>query len=404
MSPVTRPVARSPTGPDSRGSDTSKNLSIDTRVNNVHTWPIPVDSVHKGGRVSDSEGSREHQLLGIYEVAQLAGVSRTVVSNWRARDARFPSPLAELRSGPVFEYQQIKRYLRRRSRHMAHIVSTINLKGGVGKTTTTAALAEFLSAEFGKRVLVIDLDPQTNLTTVLIGEKRWETLNDAGYTLATLFTDALRPDGEEAHFDLEKTLQRQVSPVSEVCSVDLLPSSLDLIDVQDRLGTMSSGRFYSNNPTDLLRKAVRPILDNYDYVLVDCPPNLGIVTLNGLRISDGYIIPTIPDVLSTYGIPQIQKRVRQFAEGIGEDITEIGIVVSKYRAASTLHRNTVDRLNANAELPPIFSRTIPEANDIASSAEYASASTLKQKYGYAGRFDDFRALTAEFIDLVEDQA
>jgi len=170
---------------------------------------------------------------------------------------------------------------------MAHIISTINLKGGVGKTTTTVALAEFLSAEFSKRVLVIDLDPQTNLTTVLIGEDKWQDLNDAGYTLATLFKDALLPQGETPQFDLDKTLQNRVSPVKDVRKVDLLPSSLDLIDVQDRLGTMSSGRFYSNNPTDVLRKAVKPLLDNYDFILVDCPPNLGIVTLNGLRISDG---------------------------------------------------------------------------------------------------------------------
>lgn len=287
---------------------------------------------------------------------------------------------------------------------MAHIISTINLKGGVGKTTTTAALAEFLSAEFRKRVLVIDLDPQTNLTTVLIGEKKWEQLNDAGYTLATLFKDALRPEGEDPQFNLEKTLQKRVSPVQDVRTVDLLPSSLDLIDVQDRLGTMSSGRFYSNNPTDLLRKAVRPILDDYDFVIVDCPPNLGIVTLNGLRISDGYIIPTIPDVLSTYGIPQIQKRVREFAEGIGENIAEIGIVVSKYRSASTIHRTTVNRLKDDPDLPIVFDHVVPEANDIAGAADFVPASTLRQKYGYAGRFDDFRAITQEFIDLVEDKA
>jgi len=287
---------------------------------------------------------------------------------------------------------------------MAHVISTINLKGGVGKTTTTAALAEFLSLEFGKKVLVIDLDPQTNLTTVLIGEERWKELNDKGRTLARLFQDALRPDGEPPAFDLAKTLQHRASPVREVRSLDLLPSSLELIDVQDRLGTMSSGRFYANNPTDLLRRAVRPIIDDYDFVLVDCPPNLGIVTLNGLRISDGYIIPTIPDVLSTYGIPQIQRRVREFADSLGERIAEIGIVITKYRAASTVHRNTIARLQADDELPVVFDSWVPEANQIASSAEFADYGTLRQKYGYQGQFDTFRALTEEFIELVEENA
>ncbi len=352
----------------------------------------------------DQQANGDQDLVGIYEIAELAGVSRTVISNWRNRDDRFPSPAADLRSGPVFRADQIKRYLRRRSRHMAHVISTINLKGGVGKTTTTAALAEFLSAEFGKKVLVIDLDPQTNLTTILIGEKKWQNQNADGRTLATLYTDALRADGAPALFDLDATLQVNVSPVGDVTNVDLLPSSLDLIDVQDRLASMPTGRFFSDNPTDLLRKAVRPILDNYDFVLVDCPPNLGIVTLNGLRISDGYVIPTIPDVLSTYGIPQIQKRVGQFATSIGEDIAEIGIIVSKYRAASTVHQNTVDRLEKDPKLPAVFDQVIPEGNDVAAAAEFVRSQTLRQKYGYSGRFNDFRNLTDEFIKMVEGKA
>lgn len=334
----------------------------------------------------------------------MAGVSRTVISNWRTRDPRFPEPIANLRSGPVFRAGPVRRYLKRRKKHMAHIVSTINLKGGVGKTTTTAALAEFLAGEFDKKVLVIDLDPQTNLTTVLIGEDAWAVLNDDDWTLATLFRDALRPESDESEFDLDKTLQRNVSPVRDVLGVDLLPSSLDLIDVQDHLGTMSPGRFFANNPTDLLRKAVRPILDDYDYVLVDCPPNLGIVTLNGLRISDGYIIPTIPDVLSTYGIPQIQRRIRDFASTISEEIVELGIIITKYRAASTVHRNTISSLQNDENLPVVFDNWVPEANQIASSAEFADYGTLRQKYGYQGQFDTFRAMTEEFIEVVEENA
>jgi chromosome partitioning protein len=344
----------------------------------------------------------DDELIGLFEVADLAGVSRTVVSNWRTRDPQFPEAVAELRSGPVFRTTQITKYLKRRKAHMGYVVSTINLKGGVGKTTTTVALAELLSGEFHKKVLVIDLDPQTNLTTVLIGEDKWKDLNDAGYTLATLFKDALRSEDEEPEFDLAKTLQRRVSPVDAVRSVDLLPSSLDLIDVQDRLGTMSSGRFFSRNPTDLLRRAIKDVLSKYDFVLVDCPPNLGLITLNGLRISDAYVIPTIPDVLSTYGIPQIQGRVRLFADDVGESIEELGIIVSKYRAASTVHQNTVQRMLDDEDLPPVFDSIIPEANQIAASAEFQHYGTLRQRYGYQGQFDAYRALAKEFIDAIEE--
>lgn len=344
---------------------------------------------------------REEDLVGLAEVSEMAHVSKTVVSNWRVRDGRFPSAIADLRSGPVFRRDIIIRYLRRRNKTMAHVISTINLKGGVGKTTTTVGLAELLAVEFNKKVLVIDLDPQTNATTVLIGEDRWRELNNNGHTLATLFKDALRPQDQPAEFDLNATLQRDVSSVGEVRNVDLLPSSLDLIDVQDRLASMPSGQFYSNNPTDLLRRAVKPILDNYDYVIVDCPPNLGIVTLNGIRISESYIIPTIPDVLSTYGIPQIQTRVKAFADNLGETISELGIVITKFRSGSTLHRTTMDRLENDAQLPQVFKTVIPEGNAIAASSEYSSTSTLRQKYAYQGGYEAFRDLASEVIDAAE---
>lgn len=76
---------------------------------------------------------------------------------------------------------------------MAIVISFINLKGGVGKTTTTVAVAEMLAGVFLKRVLVIDLSPQTNATLMLIGEEKWEELNSSNHTLVQLFTDAIEP-------------------------------------------------------------------------------------------------------------------------------------------------------------------------------------------------------------------
>ena len=281
---------------------------------------------------------------------------------------------------------------------MPDVFSTINLKGGVGKTTTTVALAEFMSGRLGKRVLVIDLDPQTNATVMLIGEEKWRKLNEREWTLARLFKDALDPD--DKRFDLEKTLQKTVSNVSEARTIDLLPSSLDLIDVQDRLATVPSGRFYAVNPTELLWRAVKSRLDDYDVVIVDCPPNLGIITLNGLRISRGFIIPTIPDILSTYGIPQILKRVRQFSGEIAESIEPLGVIVTKYQANSTVHRNTIKRLRANGE-PAVFDSIISQSNQFAGAAEYGGRMTLKQKWGYQGLAEKFERLSQEVVDALE---
>ena len=283
---------------------------------------------------------------------------------------------------------------------MTTVISTINLKGGVGKTTLTVALGEFLSEAFGKRVLIIDLDPQTNATTMLIGEDRWEELNEQENTLARLFQDALCEDASECAFDLEETRQRGVSNVRDVRTLDLIPSSLDLIDVQDRLASIPSGRFYTNNPTEVLRRAIRPILDEYDYVLIDCPPNLGLITLNGLRISDGYIIPTIPDVLSTYGIPQIVSRLSEFAESISEPVDPYGIVVTKYQSNSSLHNRTMRSLREDPKYPHVFPTIIPQANAVAESAEFSPVNTLRQKYQYGDRYNQFYSLTSEVMEAV----
>lgn len=336
-------------------------------------------------------------LVSLYEIAEFARVSPSAVANWRKRHNDFPAPVADLRSGPVFQLTQVKAWLRKRKVPMTTVVSVINLKGGVGKTTTTVALAEVLSGAHRKKVLVIDLDPQTNATTMLIGEDKWRELNDNEYTLARLFKDALDPSTKK--FDLAKTLQKNVSNVRDVRSVDLLPSSLDLIDVQDRIASMPSGQFYAENPIDILRKAVKPIIDEYDLVLVDCPPNLGIITLNGLRISAGYVIPTIPDILSTYGIPQIVKRVGDFSNAIAENIEPLGIVITKYRAQSTVHNN-VKRQLATSKDAPLFETVIPENNQIAGAAEFASIATLRQKWGYQGQYDAYDALAAELLKRV----
>jgi chromosome partitioning protein len=346
--------------------------------------------------------SQEDDYVGINEIAEFAKTSRQAVANWRARFKDFPKPVADLKAGPVFRLTQVRAWLRKRKVPMAHVISIINLKGGVAKTTTAVALAETLSSVYGKRVLVVDLDPQTNATTMLIGETRWKMLNEQGFTLATLFKDALQPNNK--HFNLEKTLQKRVSDVQGAERVDLLPSSLDLIDVQDRLATAPMGQFYSLTPTDLLRLSIKSKLDEYDFVLIDCPPNLGIITLNGLRISEGYIIPTVPDVLSTYGIPQILKRVASFASEIAEPIEPLGIIVTKYQVNSTIHINGARELRRDPELPYVFDTMIKQANQIAAAAEYTPGQrrTLKQKYGYgtdlAERYID---LAKEIIGVVE---
>lgn len=334
----------------------------------------------------------DEDYVGIGEIAELAKVSKQAVANWRVRAPDFPKPVVSLASGPVFKLSQVRAWLRKRKVRMAHVIATINLKGGVGKTTTSVGLAETFSAELGKKVLVIDLDPQTNATTMLIGEELWGELNAKGHTLARLFKDALELNNKQ--FKLGSALQKSVSDVTDARTIDLLPSSLDLIDIQDRLHQAPGGKYYANNPVEILSKAVKSIVDDYDIVIVDCPPNLGIITLNGLRIAEGYIIPTIPDPLSTYGIPQITARVQEFSEEIAETIEPLGVIVTKYQAISTVHQNGIKQLKAE-KYAPLFKTVIRQANQLAAAAEHQGGKrTLRQKYS--------SELAGSYIELAKE--
>lgn len=282
---------------------------------------------------------------------------------------------------------------------MAIVIPFINLKGGVAKTTTAVGLAEILTSEFNKKVLLIDLDPQISATNMLIGERQWKECNKQGFTLATLFEEALDPD--ETKFVLEKTLQKNVSNISSAKNLDLLPSSLDLIALQDMLTKIPTGPFYSDNPIEILKKAIRPIKYNYDYIFVDCPPNMGIITLNGLRIANGYLIPAIPDNLSTYGIPYVMNRVKEFSRNLEIKIEALGIVVTKYNDGSHVHKATLEKLKKNRQLY-VFKKVFNQTNRMAHAADYTPRyETFKEKWGSEGQYDAFFNLAEEIIERYE---
>lgn len=285
---------------------------------------------------------------------------------------------------------------------MPTVSSIINLKGGVGKTTITLALAHFLAVEHGKRVLVIDLDPQTNATVCLITEAEWKARDDTGRTLYQLFADQVKGS---RRFDADASIVRDVSNVGAgVKGLDLLPSSLRLIKVQDRVTQITDLENFERGPIFALRDALADLLPYYDNVLIDCPPSLGVVTLNGLAISDSYMIPVVPDTLSILGIPPILDRVEHFSRCTRGNIRALGIIISKIRAQTLLHTEVTRRLREDfveRRFPPVFETMVPESTRIAEAANVtAPVNTLHQKYGNGGPYEELSALTQEYLAYV----
>lgn len=346
------------------------------------------------------------ELVGVAEIAAMAEVSKQAVSNWPHRHDNFPKPMQRLQTGPVWDKEVMARWIKNHKGDPTHVVSFINLKGGVGKTTICTAVAEMLAKEKNKHVLVIDLDPQTNATVGLISEEKWEKLDEAGQTLAQLFMDRLNPDAPPV-FNINDAIVRGVSSVDGgIHRLELLPSSIRLIDVQEKIPLIALTGNYSASPLDILKNAVGGIIDRYDYVLIDCPPSLGTITKNGLRISSGYVIPTIPDIVSTWGIYQIVDAVARFGADTGHVVKPLGIVASKVRGTALhtrvcedLKRDRLGRFgkpNSAVKQPPFFAARVPESVDVARGADVEGGfNTLRQKYG-AEPFRALLQLTEEF--------
>jgi chromosome partitioning protein len=200
---------------------------------------------------------------------------------------------------------------------MGRVISFANQKGGVAKTTTTLNLGVAL-AEQNLRVLLCDLDPQGNLT----------------------MSQGLNPDTiERSMFDV---LVHRL-PIQEVVhhiEVDIAVSSIDLAGAELALSSMI-GRERA------LEKAIAPVRDSYDYVLIDTPPSLGLLTINALVASNGVIVPVQCEYLSLRGLVQLENTLSMIRENLNPEVGIEGILPTMYDSRTLHSREAVEILQEN---------------------------------------------------------
>jgi chromosome partitioning protein len=200
---------------------------------------------------------------------------------------------------------------------LGQVIALANQKGGVAKTTTTLNLGVAL-AERGMRVLAVDLDPQGNLT----------------------MSQGLDPDDlERSMFDVlvHKT------PIADVVverEVDLAVSSIDLAGAELALSSMI-GRERA------LQKALLPVRGNYDYILIDTPPSLGLLTINALTAADGVIVPVQCEYLSLRGLIQLENTLTMIRENLNPDVRIQGILPTMFDGRTLHAREAVEILQEN---------------------------------------------------------
>ena len=200
----------------------------------------------------------------------------------------------------------------------AVVISMCNQKGGVGNTTSTINLGAAL-AEYGRKVLLVDLDPQGALSAGL-GVPHYEL----AHTVHNLMI--------EPRVGIDEVLIH-----TRVDGLDLIPSNIDLSAAEIQL-VNEVGR------EQTLGRALRPVLDRYDYVLIDCQPSLGLLTVNALACSDGVIIPTECEYFSLRGLALLTDTVEKVRERLNPKLEISGIVVTRYDNRTVNAREVMARV------------------------------------------------------------
>lgn len=192
---------------------------------------------------------------------------------------------------------------------MGKIISLLNHKGGVGKTTSAINIGAGL-VELGQKVLLIDLDPQANLTLSL-GIPRQK------YTIY----ESIRGESELVPFTVKE-------------GMDVITSSLDLSGAEMEL-INEAGREY------ILQELFQPVLEEYDYIIIDCPPSLGLLTLNALTTSDYVYIPLQTEFLALQGLTKIKQVIDKVRFRLNKKLQIGGVIATMYDARKVLNRDVV---------------------------------------------------------------
>ncbi|MDQ6697308.1 MAG: AAA family ATPase [Actinomycetota bacterium] len=204
---------------------------------------------------------------------------------------------------------------------MGTVTAVANQKGGVAKTTSVHSLSAAL-VELGLRVLVVDLDPQASLT--------W----------------ASGVDPDQLEVSVHDVMLRRAKAEDVVlthCPVHLLPATIDLAGAELHLLT-KTGREY------VLRVAIEPLRQDYDFILIDCPPSLGILTINGLTAADEVLIPLQCESLSQRGVGQLLETIDDVRDYTNRDLSIRGAIATMFDGRTNLANQVVEQVRSTYDL------------------------------------------------------
>ena len=250
---------------------------------------------------------------------------------------------------------------------MATVISLLNHKGGVGKTTSSIGIGAGL-VRLGKKVLLMDLDPQANLTLSLGVPRQKITIYEA-----------LRGESELVPYTAKENL-------------DVIPSTLDLSGAEMEL-INEAGREY------ILKETLEPLQEEYDYIIIDCPPSLGLLTLNSLTSSNYVIIPLQTEFLALQGLTKIKQVIDKVRFRLNKKLEIAGVVATMYDNRKVLNRDVVETIRKYFG-KKVFNTLI---RDNVSLAE--APASKKDIFAYSPRSNgavDYLSLCKEILERTEE--
>ncbi|XWK90770.1 MAG: ParA family protein [Phormidium sp.] len=293
---------------------------------------------------------------------------------------------------------------------MGLVIATANMKGGVGKTTLTVNLAASLVKDFGKKVLVVDLDNQISATLSLMSPQDFSKRRRDKRTLRHLVNRAIKPD-----IKLTIPIADVINPY--ICSIkglDLLPGDLDLYDeflVSEmlyekavRAGSSNFEQIWIDFERDLVRNILTPVVKDYDFIILDCAPGYNLLTRSGLLASDFYILPARPEPLSVIGIQLLERRIAQQKEVHRNEadvrIQMLGIVftMSANLLTGRYYNQVMRRVNEDYSATKLFKTRIPVDVNVSKAVDTFMPVVLCNPQSPGAKA--FTQLTQEFLQKI----
>ena len=231
---------------------------------------------------------------------------------------------------------------------MGRIIAIANQKGGVGKTTTSINLSSCL-AEAGKKILAIDLDPQGNTTSGLGVDK-----DDLENTVYELMLD-------------ECTIRESIHK-TEIENLTLIPSNVNLSGAEIELLGINDKEYILKNAVDYIR-------DDYDFIIIDCPPSLNMLTVNAMTTADTVLVPIQCEYYALEGLSQLIHTIELVKERLNKKLVMEGVVFTMYDARTNLSLQVVENVKDNLQ-QNIYKTIIPRNVRLAEAPSYGQPITL----------------------------